>query len=241
MQATVVPVRHLGSELSPHSCCFGNGNIFRCISARPTFLKKKKCSPFFCVSFVSHSYVKPGQARILSADHPHPQFPKLVFACFAFGLFKEFLTVSLLSRSAAYTCDLHIEGCASRLVLLFFFFISNDETRRIYAYVSSSCGMYIHFVSYSTTSYPDIITRRFNPSPPLFLPTVSSGDVTYAAPPLCTYSTGNTENRRQCLSWFFGERGKAKGALKLSHRHSRGKGKYGLLSGMRANRQRVQE
>lgn len=44
----------------------------------------------------------------------HPQFSKLVFACFCFWLFKEFLT--LLSRSVVYACDLRTEGCASRLV-----------------------------------------------------------------------------------------------------------------------------
>ncbi len=35
---------------------------------------------------------------------------------------------------------------------------------------------------------------------------VSSGDVTYATSPLCTYSTGNTEDRKQYVSWFFRQR-----------------------------------
>lgn len=214
MQATVVPVKETNrvptcATLAKET----SSDVFRLV------LHFSKRSPFLIFPLWVIYMWNQGRQEYSPLITLHPQFSKLVFACFCFWLFKEFLTFSLLSRSVVYACDLRTEGCASRLVFY------QTMKHGVFMHPSLLAAACFHVGSYSTTSYPDIITLRFNPSPPLFLPTVSSRDVTYAAPTLCTYSTGISENRRQCLSWFFRERGKAKGALKLSHRHKTRRGK----------------
>lgn len=52
---------------------------------------------------------------------------------------------------------------------------------------------------------------------------------------LCAHSTGNAEDRRQCLSRFFREWGKTKGgpgAVSQVQKPAEEKGKYGLLHSM---------
>lgn len=138
-------------------------------------------------------------------------FPSSCFAWIAVGCLKCFWRRLVILERCVRVWSPRRRMCVQACSLW------NDETRCIYAYVCSSLRQRAHvfYASYQTPLLlTPIIKLRFNPSTslrfPSFLPAVSSGDETYATTPLCTYSTGNTEDIRQRLSWFCREWGETK-------------------------------
>lgn len=137
-----------------------------------------------------------------------------MFCVYPCWMFKVPLTSPCYPGALAYACDLHIEGCSCRLVLYETMKPGVFMHMSVLATAASACV----FTSYHTplllapaSLHCALIPPRLSGLPLFFfLPTVPSGNVTYATLPLCTYGTGNTEDRRQCLSWFFRERGKTK-------------------------------
>lgn len=146
----------------------------------------------------------------------------------------------MLSCSAACACDLHIEGSSGRLVLY------EAMKRAAFMHMSglSMAGGGRVFTSYHTPlRLTHTSLRRALISPclsgfPSFLPTIPPPeDVTYAALPLCTRSSGNSEYRGLRLSGFFGEwreadRQSSPRSRLTGTRTGNQEGKYGLLRRM---------
>lgn len=232
----------------------------RYISARCLFLcsGSQNIHPFLSVSpRASFVFQMRAGENTLIWSSPPSMFQAHASAYVPVGCLKCLLTPPCYPGALAYACDLHIEGCSCRLVLYETMKPSVFMHTSVLAMAASACV----FTSYHTplpltptSLHCALIPPRLSGLPYLtlfsfiyfFVPTVPCGNVTYATLPLCTCGTGNTEDRRQCLSWFFREQGKTKrnpGAVSQVQKTSREKkGKYGLLTaGVCMCRQQAQE